>query len=119
MKENVMTGSNFAALLAVAIFAGGLISGATAAANGLSAPAIQLAQSGMIEGEVRRVDLSAGKVTLRHGPIPKHDMATAMTMVFQVRNPALLNGLNVGDKVLFDVEKEGGSLTVTQLRKAN
>lgn len=84
----------------------------------LAAP-VQTAQSAMIAGEVRKVDMSAGKVTLRHGPIPKYDMSMPMTMVFATRDPSMLNGLNVGDKVLFDVEKEGGSLTVTQIKKAN
>lgn len=81
--------------------------------------AVQLAQSAMIEGEVRKVDMSAGKITLRHGPIPKYDMATPMTMVFPARDPSSLSSLKVGDKVLFDVEKEGGSLTVTQITKVN
>lgn len=80
---------------------------------------VQLAQSAMIDGEVRKVDMSAGKITIRHGPIPRYDMATPMTMVFPARDASMLNGLSVGDKVLFDVEKEGGSLTITQIRKAN
>lgn len=80
---------------------------------------VQLAQSDLIEGEVRKVDMSAGKITIRHGPIPKYDMANAMTMVFPTSNPAMLTGLAVGDKVLFDVIKEGGSLTITAIRKAN
>lgn len=83
-----------------------------------AAPA-QLAQSAMIDGEVRKVDMSAGKITIRHGPIPKYDMSMPMTMVFPARDPSMLNGLAAGDKVLFDVEKEGGSLTITQIRKAN
>lgn len=83
------------------------------------APQILSAQSGMIEGEVRKLDTSAGKITLRHGPIPQHDMKTPMTMVFPMKSPAMMSGLNVGDKVLFDVVKEGGSLTVTEIRKAN
>ncbi len=84
-----------------------------------TAAPVQLAQSAMIDGEVRKVDMSAGKITIRHGPIPKHDMATPMTMVFPTRDALMLNGLSVGDKVLFDVEKEGGSLTIIQIRKAN
>jgi len=80
---------------------------------------IQLAQNDMIEGEVRKVDASAGKITIRHGPIPKYDMATPMTMVFPISDPAMLAGLGAGDKVMFDVVKEGGSLTITKIRKAN
>ncbi len=84
-----------------------------------TAAPVQLAQSAMIDGEVRKVDMSAGKITIRHGPIPQHGMAMPMTMVFPARDPSMLNGLSVGDKVLFDVEKEGGSLTVTNIKKAN
>lgn len=79
----------------------------------------QLAQSDLIEGEVRKVDMSAGKITIRHGPIPKYDMASPMTMVFPTSNTAMLAGLAAGDKVVFDVIKEGGSLTITSIRKAN
>lgn len=94
-----------------------------AASIGLPATAtaapVQLAQGAMIDGEVRKVDMSAGKITIRHGPIPKFDMGTPMTMVFPARDPSMLNGLAAGDKVLFDVEKESGSLTIIQIRKAN
>lgn len=82
-------------------------------------PGVQIAQSDLIEGEVRKVDMSAGKITIRHGPIPKYDMANPMTMVFPTSNAAMLTGLTAGDKVLFDVIKEGGSLTITSIRKAN
>lgn len=82
-------------------------------------PRVQLAQGDLIEGEVRKVDMSAGKITIRHGPIPKYDMANAMTMVFPTSNPSMLTGLAPGDKVLFDVIKEGGSLTITAIRKVN
>jgi Cu/Ag efflux protein CusF len=84
-----------------------------------SSSAVQIAQAGMIEGEVRKVDTSAGKITIRHGPIPQYDMSTPMTMVFPVSKPDLMNGLAAGDKVLFSVIKDGGSLTVTDIRKAN
>jgi Cu(I)/Ag(I) efflux system periplasmic protein CusF len=83
------------------------------------APRTLLAQAGMIEGEVRKLDMSAGKITLRHGPIPQHGMNMPMTMVFPMKDPAAMSGLNVGDKVLFGVVKEGGSLTVTEIKKTN
>ena len=84
-----------------------------------SSSAAQIAQGGMIEGEVRKVDTAAGKITIRHGPIPQYDMSTPMTMVFPVSKPDLMNGLAAGDKVLFSVIKDGGSLTVTDIRKSN
>ncbi len=93
---------------------------AQASQGGRPSPAtIEIAQAGMIEGEVRKVDTGAGKITIRHGPIPQYDMSTPMTMVFPVSKPDLMNGLAAGDKVLFSVIKDGGSLTVTDIRKAN
>jgi len=66
------------------------------------------------EGEVRRVDKDAKKITIRHGPIVYLDMP-AMTMVFQVRDPALLDKVKAGDKVRFTAEKTGGAFTVTTI----
>ncbi len=63
-------------------------------------------------GEVRKVDKDAKKITLRHGPIPNLDMP-AMTMVFQVKDPALLDQVSAGDKIKFSAEKIGGAFTVT------
>lgn len=99
----------------VATFAGASLAATTRGPG----PGIQRAQSDLIEGEVRRVDMSAGKITIRHGPIPKYDMASPMTMVFPASNAAMLTGLAPGDKVVFEVVKEGGSLTITAIRKAN
>lgn len=66
------------------------------------------------EGEVRRVDRETGRVTLRHGHIHSLDMPP-MTMVFQVANPALLEGLKATDKVKFKVLNLGGKFTITAL----
>lgn len=71
----------------------------------------------LTEGEVRKVDKEASKLTLRHGPIVNLDMP-AMTMVFRVSDPAFLDKVKQGDKVLFTVEKVGGQFTVTQIQTA-
>jgi Cu(I)/Ag(I) efflux system protein CusF len=63
-------------------------------------------------GEVRRVDSAQGKLTLRHERIESLDMP-AMTMVFQVADPKLLEGLQAGDKVRFAAERRNGAYTVT------
>jgi Cu(I)/Ag(I) efflux system protein CusF len=70
----------------------------------------------LTEAEVRKVDMDAKKITLRHGPIPNLDMP-AMTMVFQVSEPALLEQVKTGDRVLFEAEKAGGAYIVTRIRK--
>ncbi len=41
----------------------------------------------------------------------------AMTMVFKVKDPAMLSQVNVGDKIDFVAEEVDGSLTVTSLQK--
>ena len=75
------------------------------------------AEASMAEGEVRKVDRPAKKITLKHGPIPNIDMP-AMTMVFAVKDPALLNEAKPGQKVKFQAEMINGVATVTQIERA-
>ena len=65
----------------------------------------------MADGEVRKIDLGAKKITLKHGEIKNLDMPP-MTMVFQVNDPAMLDKVKVGDKVKFTVEDKNGAMTV-------
>ena len=69
------------------------------------------------DGEVRKVDKEAKKITLRHGPLANLDMPP-MTMVFQVKDPAMLEQVKAGDKVKFQAEKVGGAYTITKLELA-
>ena len=71
----------------------------------------------MTDGEVRKIDLANAKITLRHGEIKSLDMP-AMTMVFQVRDKRLLEGLKVGDKLRFKAVHEGSQLVVTEVQAA-
>jgi len=73
--------------------------------------------AGMTQAEVRRIDRGNRKLTLRHGEIPSLDMPP-MTMVFQVRDAAMLDGLKAGDAVRFRAEKIGGTYTVTAIEAA-
>ena len=75
------------------------------------------ASGAMAEGEVRKVDKEAKKITIKHGPLQKLDMP-AMTMVFQVKDPAMLDQVKAGDKIKFDAEKVGGAFTVTKIEPA-
>jgi Cu/Ag efflux protein CusF len=70
------------------------------------------------DGEVRKVDKQAKKITIKHGPLANLDMP-AMTMVFQVKDPALLDQIKAGDRVKFQAEKVGSALTVTKIRAAD
>ena len=73
--------------------------------------------AGMTDGEVRKVDKEAKKITLKHGEIKNLDMP-GMTMVFQVTDPALLDKVKTGDKVKFHAEKAGSGLAVTAIEIA-
>ena len=68
----------------------------------------------LTEGEVRKVDKETGKITLKHGPIENLEMP-AMTMVFQVKDEAVLDTVKPGDKVRFRAEKVKGNFTVTRI----
>ena len=90
------------------IFALALIAGAQAV----------VAQSALIDGQVTRVDQSAGKITIRHGPIKKLGMNEGMTMVFKAQDAAMLKAVKAGDKVKFDADQVNGQFTVTKIEKA-
>ena len=89
-------------LFSAVILAGALVASLAHAADALS------------DGEVRKVDRDAKKITIKHGPLANLDMP-GMTMVFQVSDPAMLNKVKAGDKVRFRAEMPGGVYTVTQI----
>jgi Cu(I)/Ag(I) efflux system periplasmic protein CusF len=68
----------------------------------------------MSEGEVRKVDKNAGKVTIKHGPLANLDMPS-MTMVFRVKDPAMLDQVKEGDKIKFSADRIDGAITVTEM----
>jgi Cu/Ag efflux protein CusF len=72
------------------------------------------ADASTTEGEVKKVDRDTGKVTIKHGPLTNLDMPP-MTMVFRVKDPAMLEQVKAGDKISFVAEKVGGQMTVTRL----
>lgn len=69
----------------------------------------------MTEGEVRKVDKEGGKLTLKHGNIKNLDMP-AMTMVFSVKDKAMLDAVKAGDKVKFKAVNDAGAFTVTEVQ---
>ena len=69
-----------------------------------------------VKAEVMKVDKSAAKITLKHGPIRNLDM-DAMTMVFRVADPAMLDKVKAGDKVEFEADRVNGAITVTKIDK--
>ena len=81
------------------------------------APAAASQAGSMADGEVRKVDKDAKKITIRHGPLVEFDMP-GMTMVFQVDDPAMLDAVKAGDKIKFRAEKVGGAFKVVKIEPA-
>ncbi|NML16929.1 copper-binding protein [Azohydromonas caseinilytica] len=71
----------------------------------------------MADGEVRKVDKDAAKLTLKHGEIKSLDMPP-MTMVFIAKDKAMLEKVKAGDRVTFKAANEGGKLMVTDIAVA-
>jgi len=77
-----------------------------------------VAQEALIDGQVMKVDHSAGKITIKHGPAPKLGMENGMTMVYKAQDAAMLKAIKAGNKIKFDAEQVNGQYTVTKIEKA-
>jgi len=95
----------FAALFAIALMAAGQ-------------PGLAQTTPELTAGEVTKVDQSAQKITIRHGPIKKFDMEDGMTMVFRAKEPDMLKKVKPGDKVKFEADRVNGQFTVMSIEKA-
>jgi Cu/Ag efflux protein CusF len=71
----------------------------------------------MTDGEVKKVNKDASKITIKHGDIKNLDMP-GMTMIFTVKDKSLLDKVNAGDKVKFVVANEAGKMLVTAIELA-
>lgn len=103
-------------LLATAIALSALVSGTVLAQTSphqhtLAAPATP----DWSDGEIRKIDKEAGKLTIRHGEIKHLDMPP-MTMVFVAKDKSMLDKLKAGDKVRFMTIHENGQMIVTDLQ---
>lgn len=102
-------------LLCLALLAGPVLAQPKApdhTAHAAAAPGATANAADMSDAEVRKVDKDSAKITLKHGEIKNLDMPP-MTMVFQVKEPALLDKLKAGDKVKFRAEKAASGYVVT------
>ena len=84
------------------------------AGHAMAAPAAEMQ---MVDGQVKKVDKAAGKVTLSHGPLTNLNMP-AMTMAFKVSNAAWLDQMKSGDKIRFMAENVNGAITVVHFEPA-
>ncbi len=100
MSRNLAAAVSFAAMLACA-------------------PVPAMAQaSDLIDGVVTKVDVSAQKITIKHGPLKKFDMDDGMTMVFRAQDTAMLKAGKAGDKVKFVPDRVNGQFTIAKIEKA-
>jgi Cu(I)/Ag(I) efflux system periplasmic protein CusF len=90
--------------------AGAAVLAATLAVTAVAAEAIN--------AEVKKIDESAGKITLKHGPAKSLGMDEPMTMVYPVKDPAILKQVKVGDKVKFEADVSANGIVVTRLQKS-
>ena len=105
--------------IAVVSIVVGLWGLASLAADAASQP-IVVAQTGgadraMTDGEVKKVDKDAGKLTIKHGPLTNLDMP-GMTMAFRGKDPAMLDQVKEGDKIRFVADRVNGAITVVELK---
>ena len=83
--------------------------------NATPGPTLGVAQAAPLsEGEVRKIDKAAGKITIKHGPLKSLGMP-AMTMAFRVKNAATLDQIKPGDRIRFLAETIDGVIIVTKL----
>lgn len=95
-----------------------LLATATLASTSLMAQtAVAAKDAEMSSGEVKKIDLQAQKITLKHGELKNLEMP-GMTMVFKAANPSLLDKVKAGDKVNFNAEKRDGAFVVTSIEVA-
>ena len=84
---------------------------------GASPPAAIAQSDEFVNGQVTKIDESAGKITIRHGPLKKFDMNENMTMVFRAGNSAMLKAIKPGDRIRFVPDRINGQFTVTKIEK--
>ena len=86
-------------------------------ASSMAIVVAQASSAAMTDGEIRKVDKDTKRITIKHGEIKNLDMP-GMTMLFQVKDPAMLDMVKPGDKVKFRAEMAGNNLVVTEMKVA-
>lgn len=104
-------------LLAALALAGPTLAQTASAHAGHHPATDQAAAADLTDGEIRKIDKETKKITIKHGEIKSLDMPP-MTMVFQVKDPAMLDKVKTGDKIKFKVVQEDGKMVVTAIQPA-
>lgn len=107
------------AIIALAIVAGpAFAQGAHDHSHGSATQAAPAAPaSSVVNGEVRKVDKEQGKLTLAHDPIPNLEMPKMSSMVYRVKDKAMLDQVKAGDKVKLAADRVDGQLTVVAVER--
>ena len=118
-RSIINTETRMTRILIAAIVFGALLPLSALAVEAHHQPAVtsSTANAQLSDGEVRKVDRDAKKITIRHGPIANLDMPP-MTMVFQIADATMLDQVKTGDKIRFTADKAGGAYTVTRIEPA-
>ena len=76
-----------------------------------------VAQDATIIGEVKKIDESSGTITLKQGPAPSLGFKDEMTMIYDVRDRAMLKQVKVGDTIKFEAESGDSGFMITKMQK--
>ncbi len=76
-----------------------------------------VAQDATITGEVKKIDEGSGSITLKQGPAPSLGFKEDMTLIYEVRDRAMLKQLKVGDTIKFEAESGDSGFTITRIQK--
>lgn len=106
----------FLAATVFSLSATGFSIAATDAPSSVRSTDAVLAAAKLTAGEVRKVDLEQGKLTIKHEALENLDMP-GMTMVFKAADASLLKGLKQGDKILFRAEKGDTGFMLVKLEQ--
>lgn len=105
------------ATLLVSLGMSGIALAAPDNASNMTAAATSAASVKLTAGEVRKVDLEQGKLTIKHEALENLDMP-GMTMVFKATDANLIKDVKQGDKILFRVEKTDAGFMIVRLEQA-
>ena len=75
------------------------------------------AQDATINGEVKKIDEGSGSITLKQGPAPSLGFKEDMTLIYSVRDRAMLKQVKVGDAVRFEAESGDSGFMITRMQK--
>ena len=69
-------------------------------------------------GKIVAVDNKDGRLTVKHRGVARFYLDPG-TYIFHVEDRSLLTGLTPGDKIRFDVEREGKRYAITRIENSN